>query len=307
MDDALEDVAALFPFDLSGEVVALRACIDASNRENSFYSVAVVAYGFDRAIKANREWEALLDGRTFHMTDLHARRGDFKGISDSEVERIMRGTVSVIRRHASFVMATSCIKNLIEPHMPRTAGISSDSKELLSAFRSVYGLMSHLAMYAVGSRAGNASAAGTRQISYVFEAGDVGQAGFVKFIEFLQNNPGREVFLDGYSLNRHTISSKGNMEPIFHSADLVAWEWAKHVERTSDGLRMRGSLRNLSDVKLLQDTPDEGLRLSNGETVFFRHYGTAQIMRVVEFWKATIAAQSVEDVRIAIQRWQSCR
>src|SRR5258705_13481371 len=99
-----EPVASLFPLNLSGELVALRACIDAGTQEGVF-CVAAIAFGYDRAVKANREWERLLKGRTFHMTDFHARKGQFYGIQDDEFREIMVGTVRIIRQYASFGVA----------------------------------------------------------------------------------------------------------------------------------------------------------------------------------------------------------
>src|SRR4029079_7456776 len=114
---ACESVASLFALDLSGEGVALRACIDAGEQEGVF-AVAAVAFGYDRAVKANREWERLLKGRTFHMTDLHARKEDFKGIGDDEVHEIMIGTVGIIKKYASFAVAISCDEALIADSLP---------------------------------------------------------------------------------------------------------------------------------------------------------------------------------------------
>jgi hypothetical protein len=306
-NDICEDIASLFPLNLQGEVVALRGCIDASVRNNGVFSVAAVAYGFDRAVKANREWERLLDGRTLHMTDLHARQGDFAGLSKEDVTQIHHGVVRIVRENASYVMATSCDKNLLDGRMPDAAGLTIDSQELLHAFRSVYGLMCHLSMTAIGSRANEIKPGSNRQISYVFEEGDNGQAGFIRFIDFLQGNPGREIFLNGYSLNRYTVSSKENMEGIFHSADLVAWEWAKTVEGRKAGRKNRKSLEHLSNKVLVDDATYDGISLSNGKNVFFRHFGVDQINRAVDFWRSTIAATTIQEVNDAFSLWRKGR
>jgi hypothetical protein len=116
--DSNEEIAALFPLDLSGDVVALRASIDASRRGSGVFALGGVAFGYDRAVKANNEWNRLMNGRTFHMTDLNAREGDFRGISDPEKHRIMVGIVSILRTYASSIVAVSCDDTLILEAFP---------------------------------------------------------------------------------------------------------------------------------------------------------------------------------------------
>lgn len=105
-----DDIASLFPLDLSGHAVALRASIDASGRRSGVFAVAAVAYVFDRAVKANREWERLMDGRRFHMTDLIARQEDFVGMTPDQAERLVAALTSIVRKYASYVVAVSCDK-----------------------------------------------------------------------------------------------------------------------------------------------------------------------------------------------------
>ena len=51
--------------------------------------------------------------------------------------------------------------------------------------------------------------------------------------------------LENYGIARVVVASKNDIEGIFHAADLIAWEWAKHIDRLRDGQPMRGSLRAL--------------------------------------------------------------
>src|SRR5688500_402918 len=96
-----EAIASLFPLNLSGEVVALRACIDAGT-QGGVFAVAAVAFGYDRAVKACGKWNRLMKGRTFHMTDFNSRKGEFEGIEDAEVLEIMVGAVGLIRDYSSY-------------------------------------------------------------------------------------------------------------------------------------------------------------------------------------------------------------
>lgn len=295
-----EAVAFLFTLNLSGAVVALRACIDASTRDNGTFAVAGVAFGYDRARKANREWERLLDGHTFHMTDLNARANDFSGISDEDVNKIMRGIVSIIKRNASYITAVSCDENLVDT--PFKSGVMLSQKQLLSAFRSTYGFMCHLGMASLGEKANDGNVLGGH-VSYVFESGDTGQPGLIKFLDYLESRPAEHLFLDMYSLSGKMVMPKSSIEGIFHSADFVAWEWAKHSERHSQGKPMRRSLSVLFDGSgVVQDK--YGITLSNGTGFFARYFLPERLERSLAYFRAVIEANSEKEVIAAFNRWK---
>lgn len=235
-----DDIADLFPLDLSGEVVALRASIDASTRTDGVFTVAGVAFGYERAVKANREWERLMDGRSFHMKDLNNRCNDFHGVDDKEVDRIMKGVVSIVRQYASYVVCISCESDLVADSLPAFSSPDATSRAMLAAFRSVYGFMCHLEMFTLGGLASNGRSSRKRAISYIFERGDKGQKGLKMYLDYIQSIDASEPLLDGYSLVREVLTPKDQMEGIFHSSDLVAWEWGKHVGRHRSGTAMRG-------------------------------------------------------------------
>lgn len=296
-----EAIASLFPLDLSGEILALRACIDAGTQDGTF-CVAGVAFGYDRAVKANQEWRRLMKGRTFHMTDFHSRQGEFEGVADEEVHKIMVGTVEIIRRHASYVTASSCDANLVAEHLPTVASKGPDMAHLLGAFRSEYGLMCHLAMFGLGSRATDKGNKPGRHISYVFEQGDEGQRGVRKYLEFLGDEPHHQSFLDNYSMNRFTIATKDQIEGVFHAADLVAWEWARHVGRHRRGKPMRKSLSNLVPVQA-RDQKD-GLSLSDGRRFDLVHLSTEYLAGRLPFFRETIAATTIEETQEVFRRYR---
>lgn len=289
-----EAIASLFPLDLSGDVVALRACIDAG-AQGPVFCVAAVAFGYDRAVKANREWEKLLKGRTFHMTDLNSRHGDFEGIERDEVNAIMRGTVEIIREYASFIVAVSCDADLVADSLPVTASRHPDMEHLLAAFKSTYGLMCHLAMTAVGTRANPDNTRKGQNISYVFERGDDGQRGLRKYLEFLGDEPYHDLFLNGYSHNRSTVADKDDIEGVFHASDLIAWEWARHVGRHNDGDPMRKSLAEI--VGNLPAVMDEhGLTVSDGNRIFLRHFVPKSIGMLAGYFRDMLAATTLEEM-----------
>lgn len=281
--------------------LALRACIDATTRNSGVFSVAGVAFGYDRGKKASREWDRVLDGRSFHMTDLNARRGDFDRISDPEKLRIMKGTIGIINKYASFCFAVSCEKALVEDSLPVVSGNDVGSREMLAAFRSIYGMMCHIGMYSMGRYSGGWQN-GNPSVSYIFEKGDEGQNGLIRFLQFLENTKGADAFLKSYSMSRRTVTSKDEMEGIFHSADLVAWEWAKHVERQRDGLPVRKSFERLSESQSAYHD-DYGMTVSNGNNLFYRHYNSERLEVSLAAFRETLSAASDSEIDEALSRW----
>lgn len=301
-----EAVASVFPIDLSGEVVALRACIDASGRNSGVFTVAGVAFGFDRAIKANREWQRLMDGRAFHMTDLNARKGDFEGISDTEKTRIVTGIVRILRSYASYAMAVSCDASIVS--MPRSATPDPEASAMLSIFRSVYGYMCNTAMFAMANLVASHSNSSEPRISYIFEKGDDGQKGLIKYLDFLQNSTfADEILKEGYLLSRYTVTAKGEMEGIFHSSDFLAWEWSKHVEGLTSGRRMRQSLAAfLSPAADLVEN-GHGLTVCDGRRYFLRHFREDKIERNIGYYRDILKATSLEEYNAVVSRWEAYR
>lgn len=296
-----EAFASLFPLNLRGDVVALRACIDAGTQKGVF-ALAAVAFGYSNAVKANNKWERLLKGRTFHMTDLHARKGEFCGIEDVEVDAIMKGTVAIIREYASCAVAVSCDAELIADSLPTIADKHPDMENLLAAMRSTYGFMCHFAMAALGAKA-NKGGPG-RNISYVFERGDEGQRGLRRYLETLDGEqPHHRLLLNGYSFNRLTITPKEELEGLFHSSDLLAWEWARHIDRHRRGEPMRKSLAAIIGGNSLSSTKN-GLVANNGIKVFGIHFHAERIAPLAEYFRNSLTATSLEETAAAFEKYR---
>lgn len=305
-----ESIAALFPVDLSGEVVALRAGVDAGRSGSGVYAVAGVAFSYGRAKKANNQWERLLDGRTFHMTDLNARKGDFEGISDRDKNRIMHGIVEIIRNNASYITCTSYDDGLIAEKFPKLSnGMEVADEFLYRAFRTKYGPMIHMCMWALGDFANGGTNTGNK-ISYVLETGDEGQGGFIEYIQYLMNNtktqPVYKYVLEQYSLSRLTSAPKEEIEGIFHAADFVAWEWARHVERQRQKLPMRKSLEALTN-RVSANEDYYGFTLGDRGKFFCRHYAEKHANRLVKFLRETAEAKTEADIVAANAHWAETR
>ncbi len=283
-DDVVE---CLFPIDGSGLIGVLRCGIDAStNKDGNVFTVAAVAFDMGRAKRANKKWDVALKGRVFHMTDLNAREGDFKGIEDKEVKDLMIQTVGAVRDYSAFVVAVSCDLEEVRPYLPATSSKDITSPEMLAAFRSAYGVMVHLCMTAVGHFAG-----GGREVSYTLERGDEGQGGLIRYLDFIENSSIPEQMCDLYSFRRKSVGGKDEIEGIFHSADLIAWEWGRQVARNAKGLPKRRSFEIIEK------------RTKN----YFRHFGSGEMTAFLETFQLILDATSQEDVQRAITYWRAAR
>ncbi|WP_431201215.1 hypothetical protein ACQ86E_18565 [Bradyrhizobium betae] len=146
-----------------------------------------------------------------------------------------------------------------------------------------------------------------KHISYIFEAGDGGQPGMLRFLNFIMDRPAGQLLAESYSMSRFTAATKGQMEGIFHAADFVAWEWSRHVERQIKGKVMRKSLSVLTGEDAA--TPDYfGLTLgSKRHSHLFRHYNNRHIDRFVRYFREIIEATSHEAIESANQQWVATR
>lgn len=284
-----------------GETLALRACIDAGRSKDGVFSVAGVAFGYDKAVKANAEWNRLLNGRIFHMTDLHNRKRDFEGIDADEVDKIMLGIVAIIRKYAAHVVVVSCDLTLLT----ETFASTKNNEVITTAFRSPYAAMLHICMWAMG-RFANEHSKGRRAISYVLESGDEGQPAFVSYIQRSMAEPVFRSQLDHYSLSTLTSKPKEQIDGVFHSADFFAWEWARQVERQKKTLPMRKSFSVVTEQG--QSNSDYfGLTLSDRRKNFFRHYDERHVNRWVRFLREGLGAKTSEGVDEAINQWTATR
>lgn len=286
--------------------MALRVCVDASRKQGGPFAIAGVAFGYDRAAKANSEWKRLMKGRTFHMTDLHARQGDFAGISDDEKRAIMVGIVRILKSYASFFGAVSCDETLVSEPYPKASSPDRDSQELRNAFRSPYGVMCHLCMSVFGVFAEERSPRGLRSISYILERGDEGQRGLMRFMEFMRDQPVASQLMDLYSLSGITTASKDEMEPVFHAADFLAWEWARHVKDQQNGNPIRRSLAELT-CQQAAEADYFGMTLGREKMFLFRHLDLRHMDRFVRMLRAIIEAKTPADVTAVISDWEDTR
>jgi hypothetical protein len=227
-----------------GYAVVLDAYFDASKRDGGVFCVAGYAFGSDGANKATRDWKRLWEDTQSHMTDMSATPpgGDFKGWSADQTKERIEAAVPIINRWAQFGVAVSVDISELAALAPTNA--DPGSMILLGGLSGPYAVCCHAAMAAMAQLTGN------EDIAYFFEFGDDRQAESAAFTNYLLTH--RNVARRLYGMRAYAVLDAADSR-LFEMADILAWEWAKHVERDNarypldaNGVtRQRGSLRAL--------------------------------------------------------------
>ena len=221
----------------------LEAYFDASKRDGGILCVAGFAYGIERGKKATRALKSLWGKKRFHMTDLHTNPERYYGFTKAQAHEIFERTTQIPITYASFAVAVSCRLDEIQRLAPTEA--DPGSRNILAGFRTGYAMCCHAAMAALGDLA----AKGT-SIAYFFEHGDEHQGESQQFMRLMRSHPIAAKSL--YKMSSHTVLIKADCR-LFELSDMMAWEWAKHVERTGASIGIRPSLRAILGDGLAKD------------------------------------------------------
>lgn len=232
-------IESCFPTDGSGFAVALRAYVDAS-QQGSVFSVAGFAFGLDRAKKAQREWRTLHGDRVLHMTDLHARRGDFRNLSPESAGEILKSSVSIISKYKSYGMAASCDINEMDGRFVTMKTGDHFADTISAGMNSPYAWCCHAVMHHFG-RVVRHFGGKINEINYIFECGDEGQGRLKEYVRFIEDMkyPGLR---QSYAMNTAVFAEKTGKEILLQSADIFCWEWARHIQRKRENKPLRPSL-----------------------------------------------------------------
>ena len=282
-----QNIRFYFPPDKAGVVMALRAYVDGSVRSSNLICVAAISYGFSGAKKASAEWSKLFGDKVCHMTDLNAKKKDFKDISSQEASYYIVEAVKIINKHAKFIATASFDMNEISEYLPREA-YRKHTKALLNGFATPYALACHSVMYAIAQNT-------TGNLSYVFEAGDEGQKAAKKFLEYLRFDNYGSPILDFYRLGSVVYDSKDGSHVLLQSADILAWEWAKNIDRIRSGKKVRKSLD-----AILEGTPiirlTSGGYLARGKEVEACHFSGEGFTNILKQMSHLLSAKTVDEV-----------
>ena len=246
-----------------GVIAMLRAYFDASRLDNGILAIAGIAFGLDRAKSAERALRLIFGERYCHMTDLHNRKGAFEGIGDEEADRLCRGAIGIINEYASAHVAISCDVPAVEALGIREA--KPQSTPLVDGFRHAYPCCLHWAMCAMGDVVGKQRNSG---IAYWFELGDDFQGQARNFLSHIAK-PDNKPLRDAYQHESDVFAPK-EKAPLFGLADVLAWEWARHVSATGSGRQTRKSLAAVMNGHSCRT--DQGIPFFKASNKYAIHY-----------------------------------
>lgn len=242
-DDISDDLLdALLPDD-EGNVVVLRAYVDASSREHvdsvsgaKGDLLTVAGYMFEsrqRARAFSQRWRDTFGTESFSWADLVARSKPFKHLRDNrpEHDRLMAAGISIVREFVVGGTVASCWKQDVEGYGPTW----------IKGFGHAYSIAGHMAIsgLSVWARRNNHRSG----IAYLIEAGDEGYDELNHLLSYAAKAP---IVAEMYQWRSHGVLPKTPNSP-FHAPDTLAWEWGKFVTETALAKKrpMRMSMRSL--------------------------------------------------------------
>lgn len=279
-----------------GIVVMLKAYFDASTRaESGVFCVAGVALTSDGAKLLEQRLNDVFGKRRCHMTDLHARKGAFAGIDDSEAGSLCRGAIAAINECALAVATISCDVAEVTSLIPTNA--TPDAESLADTMRGPYNTCLHWTMMVMGRMF---DLEPPQRIQYWFEMGDEFQGAARRFLAVINGHQFAEPLRRSYAYGSDVFAAKADVVP-FDAADVVAWEWRKHVERIRANQKVRPSLTALMNGSCTAD----GQAFHNTNARYGNHFTGASLRRYFDKMGAVMRATSVEEIELAVQRGSS--
>jgi hypothetical protein len=238
-----------------GAAVFLQAYFDESGRTGGLFAVAGYAFLPAQARRFDKSWRGMLGSvSAFHMADLVARQGEFKGFSSSQQDKMIRRAVEITNSRIAVGVAGSCSRNDWKALAPPGVKYHGDP----------YAVLCYLCIEELGRLLDIKGIQGN--VAYFFEAGNRFQGEANQLMDLVVKAP--EVRrLSRY--RSHTFIDKRAATQL-QAADLFAWELTKFRDETVEaGIReIRKSYqallaKDLSRYRTLHAGPDELARYFN--------------------------------------------
>jgi hypothetical protein len=222
-----------------GVIAMLEAYFDESQREGGIFCVAGYAFAKPQAKKFCKEWTALFGPKGCRMSELSLRTKRFKGIDQTEADRLGKGAVAIINRRISFAVAVSCDLSELAQVLPRF--IVGEKGYYIDGMQNAYPFCCHLSMALLGGLVQKSNS--DDGIAYVFESGHKFAPAAHRFMGLTDRSNELKEY---YSHRSHAFVPKSDAVPL-QAADMLAWEWAKFMDETviTGKRHMRASLKAL--------------------------------------------------------------
>jgi hypothetical protein len=207
----------------------IKAYFDESERVDGTFCVAAYCCFPAQAVKLDKRWRRIMDGRTFHATDMNCGEGEFKGLDRDLSDKMYRGLIDAILRYVEFGVVLSVNPREVTVRWPGLDGFKT--AYALCCTLIVGRISSHLDSLGINSR-----------VAYIFESGYKYQSETERFMKSIAEEDSRGT--NRYHYLSHSFEGKGDAT-LLQTADLLAWEWCKYKSEGEHKRSMRRSLEAL--------------------------------------------------------------
>jgi hypothetical protein len=245
-----------------GLIAVLRAFFDESERDESgvfcvagclFEPRAATAFG----LEAQRVFGPY--GGMHHVDLVHRNLG-FKGIGDSDRDRLVVHAADMVKRHITAGVIVSCW----------TQDVKNFSPDWIRGFSHAYSICCHFAAVSLGGWLRDRYPSGSGGVAYIIENNEVHASEAAMFFNAAAHEPG---IADFYQYRSHAFVGKADA-PQLGAADFLAWEWGKYWDET-----VAHSKREMR--RSLQAVLSDGWDFRRGRNPKYRlfHFGGDQFIR----------------------------
>ncbi len=208
--------------EISAIMAFVKAYFDESDRSNAggcdIFAVAGVVFTRKAVDRFIYKWRKMLGPvNCFHMADLAARQGEFKGLSEVEAGTLLKEAVAILNRYRLAVVACSC----------RVSDFEALKRVRFRGFDSPYAICAESCMIQLGSWLN--SQKNSPEVAYFFEAGHRHASDAQWLLARISEH---EVIERAYRYRSYKFLKKEDAVPL-QTADLVAWEYAKFQDETA--------------------------------------------------------------------------
>jgi hypothetical protein len=201
----------------------IEAYFDESERNDGTFCVAAYCYFPAKARKMEKKWRQIMEGRTFHASDMNCKEGEFKSLDKESSDRMYRSLIDSILKYAELGIVASVNPREVAAKWPEHDG-----------FRTPYGLCCYFVVARISSYLDSKGI--KSPVSFIFEAGHKHQSETERLMSEITMSESRKAYFHYLS---HCFASK--TETLLQTADLLAWEWGKEMSES----RGRASLNAL--------------------------------------------------------------
>lgn len=216
----------------------IEAYLDESGRPDGIFCVGACCYFPPKARRLEKKWSQILEGRTFHATDMNNGKGEFKDLDKETSGRMYRSLIEAYLPMAEFEVAVSVNPREVAIEWPDVDGFKTCYAVCCAQVVAL--ISSHLEDSGIKSR-----------VAYTFEAGHKHKSETDRYMRSIAVSESRRAF---FHYRSHSFESKDRA--LLQTADLIAWEWAKFISEVDPKVETGRNPMRQSLEAILSKRPD---------------------------------------------------